>query len=1113
MKHFNQKLFNFHPLGGSTSKITVSVFIVYLFSVFIFLPTTVFGAAVIQASLQPSFEANLTNSIILQTGRGNPVFSRASTAYVQDWENLFRQAKSGEVRFEGARRVENLLSSTEDFSTVWVQTSLTVTANQIASPIGTNTADLFTTSGVGGQRVTQGSIVVNGTAVTYSVWIKGGTATNAKLLIYDGTAGATRIGQQVTLSTSWQRFSVTATNLVSGNNHYFYIYIDENVANGAGATAYVWGAQAENVTGQSNQNPSDYVSKGVLSSPYHGANVDGVKYFDRQNGNTVLSNVVTANTGAKISTNTLRGYLAEGARTNLALYSEQFDNAAWSQHAEGLTVSANNVVAPDGSMTAEKLVETADTTLHRRGQSIASSAGTLRRFSVYVKSAGRTKARGWSWAGGDTSQQTFNLSTVTATGGLNPTIQSVGNGWYRCSFDIPSANSTTVVFGPVDDTHVSTDAYLGDGSSGIYVWGAQIESAPFESSYIPTTSASATRSGDLLAYPTSGNIGEGAFSLYMEMNRKNNNGDSYPSKSPIQIGSYASNSMINFGGYSGTNLSLLVDFGTVWDVASNPFSITYNTPTKIALRLANNLTTFSSFKNGAKSADAVSGNAKTLNWAGSPSYIYIANSGTVDANQSINVKNVKIWPRALTDAQLTGMTKNTEYFSLQSIAPKTTIKTPPKSGLVGYWNFNDGAGAKAGDISGNGNTATLVGSPSWITGKLGKALNFNGSTNYATAGSSSSLNLSDTITISVWVKSPDWHPTASWRAIVDKSSYGIYVWPSSNILRFQLVLATTGIVTVDSGVLNTNQWYHVVGTYDKNAGANNFKIYVNGVLHDSSTQSNSIVAGNALNIGLYSGSYFNGIMDDLRIYNRALSVAEIQQLYKQNATQVNTSQNNFLTNGLVGLWSFNGKDMNWGTNKALDRSGNGNDGRLMNMSTTSSPTPGKIGSALNFRGISSGSYVSLGTSAILNPSNFTISAWIYPATTTVSYGYIYSNARDCCGTYNGIDLQYTNGVVVGGIWNGTAAYVYSTNQGTDIKWRHIVFSYDGAVLRVYVNGVLSNSANSTLGVGSPASYSTSIGGMGVAPGTYTFNGKIDDVRLYNRALSATEAKQLYNLGR
>lgn len=186
------------------------------------------------------------------------------------------------------------------------------------------------------------------------------------------------------------------------------------------------------------------------------------------------------------------GLLIEEQRTNLLTYSEDFSNAAWVK--TNSTVSSNVVVAPDGTLTGDKLIEDTSTSLHLTQQAITTSATTYT-VSVYAKEAGRTQFRFSSNFGMAPGAQ-FDLSAVTATvlGTTTlATITHVGNGWYRCT-----ATGTVSAGSDVTQILLGTgNSYTGDGTSGIYIWGAQLEAGAFPTSYIPTTSAQVTRSADI----------------------------------------------------------------------------------------------------------------------------------------------------------------------------------------------------------------------------------------------------------------------------------------------------------------------------------------------------------------------------------------------------------------------------------------------------------------------------------------------------------------------------------------------------------------------------------------------------------------------------------------
>jgi len=195
----------------------------------------------------------------------------------------------------------------------------------------------------------------------------------------------------------------------------------------------------------------------------------------------------------------------EEARTNLALYSEQFDNAAWPK--QNATVTANATTAPDGTTTADKLVEDATAGVsHRMYQTTASAFanGTTVTNSVFLKAAERT----WAYIRLELNDNTslnawFNLSTGaigTVQSGLTATITPFGNGWYRCTV----AGSVGTGASPAKNyflvgvtTADNTTNYTGNGTSGVFLWGAQLEAGAFATSYIPTVASTVTRSADV----------------------------------------------------------------------------------------------------------------------------------------------------------------------------------------------------------------------------------------------------------------------------------------------------------------------------------------------------------------------------------------------------------------------------------------------------------------------------------------------------------------------------------------------------------------------------------------------------------------------------------------
>jgi hypothetical protein len=184
--------------------------------------------------------------------------------------------------------------------------------------------------------------------------------------------------------------------------------------------------------------------------------------------------------------------------TNLCLRSETFENATWAKGS--VTVTSNALASPDGAVTADKLVETATTTTHVIAQNFTVVDATTYTFSVFVKAGERTRIRlrfGSSGSGGTFfGDCTFNLATgaIMSQSGVTAAIADVGSGWYRISAtDVTSGTALAPSLWLMDATSATT--YAGDGTSGLYLWGAQLEESSAPTGYVATTSAAVTALG------------------------------------------------------------------------------------------------------------------------------------------------------------------------------------------------------------------------------------------------------------------------------------------------------------------------------------------------------------------------------------------------------------------------------------------------------------------------------------------------------------------------------------------------------------------------------------------------------------------------------------------
>ena len=190
--------------------------------------------------------------------------------------------------------------------------------------------------------------------------------------------------------------------------------------------------------------------------------------------------------------------LVEPQRTNLQTYSEDFSNAVYIK--VGSTVTTNTTVSPDGTTTGDSLIEDTSTGLHTAAISAGQATSGDYTFSVFVKANGRTKfqlAEAFSIGGTVNFDLTAGTATTTAPA-KNGRIENYGNGWYKCSATWTfTALATTVLYlNLLNDA--GSNSYLGNGTSGVILWGAQLELSTHSTSYIPTTSASVTRNADVI---------------------------------------------------------------------------------------------------------------------------------------------------------------------------------------------------------------------------------------------------------------------------------------------------------------------------------------------------------------------------------------------------------------------------------------------------------------------------------------------------------------------------------------------------------------------------------------------------------------------------------------
>lgn len=498
-----------------------------------------------------------------------------------------------------------------------------------------------------------------------------------------------------------------------------------------------------------------------------------------------------------------------------------------------------------------------------------------------------------------------------------------------------------------------------------------------------------------------------------------------------------------------------------------------------------------------------------------------------------NIDDVRVYSRVLSSTDIALM------YAAGRSSLGVTARNALTSGLVGYWTFDGGdIGTSIADRSGNGFNGYLVGtnnstSTRKVPGRIGQAFSFGGqNTGGINLGNSASLTPSR-FTVAGWIYVTA--PQASTynyiysntrdNCLTGLSGIDFKVYTTNASLSGLICSGGTPHSVSLASAIATSTWTFVAFSYD----GSNLRLYKNGSA--VATQANTSDPGTA-SFNTYLGSMGNGNgtaytlggkLDDMRLYNRALSSTEIAQLYATGIpTAIGHSESanssGPLSSGLVGYWTFDGPNINWKTGTATDSSGSGNSASLVSFSTTTSPTQGKVGQGLKFNGSSYVRDASLDNGSF--PTNGTFSAWVNTSMIT-SDGQNFLDAYNATRSHVFVRLCSSGNGTCSGASSGNLVLqsAFQRSDGTfqmscsgismpTNAWVLVTVVWDttNAVGYVYLNG----SQVCTHAIGDPAWTPSQ---ESVYFGQSGYKGKMDDVRLYSRVLSAAEVKQLYQLGR
>jgi len=511
----------------------------------------------------------------------------------------------------------------------------------------------------------------------------------------------------------------------------------------------------------------------------------------------------------------------------------------------------------------------------------------------------------------------------------------------------------------------------------------------------------------------------------------------------------------------------------------------------------------------------VNGSGSTTPSVGTPlNLVNYFNLGYTDTNFLPNAifSDLRIYNASLSPTQIADI-YNSGRVSYQNVGSGVQSVFGDGEAPVAAWKMDEGTGTTTYDSAPQpygGNNGTISGA-TWQTEDMclsGKCLKFDGSDDVVTVPVISSTNTLSTNTVSFWIK-----PTSVTSSGIINLTSSAYVTVSSGALSAtgftSPIYYINGKATV-SPTLTTNTWTHVEIT------------------------TSTAISADTLTIGKANSLYTTGFLDEVIVYSYVRSAAQVKTDYNArgsikgssailSANIRNQSGGTPLSNGLVGYWKMD--ESSWtndcSTGTATDSSGNGYNAKSCpNGTGPTTPAAGKFGNALDLDGVND--YMQPPTLTYGSTSQITLATWVYLDGTAPSYTSYIGTAISCGGSLWSGGL--TAGVVGTGIYlpmnDGNCHYATGTAPSTG-GWHHIVGTYDGKKLRYFVDGAQSSTTQYCWGsCGTGTAETEYVGTHSLSTTQYIgtsswdpfghINGKMDEVRIYNRALSPAEVRQLYD---
>lgn len=415
----------------------------------------------------PSLLLDFSSQSYFLNGTGYAAFGASPGITFSRGTNATLIDSTGKLTFAPS----NMFTNSESFGNAsWTKTTATITANAIAAPDGTLTADKLVADGT---AATTHSVGVNATAqnavnYAYSLYVKAAELTQVALLLPATPFGTVQvIFDLTTVSTIGTTGSPLWTSIVAVGNGWYRIGIGAAATSTGTGLTQVRLAKAGSVT-------------------FDGNGTDGIYIWGAQIG------AVTYETAPRAYNST--------TPKNLLVRTEEFDTGSWSKAANA-SVTANATNDPNGYLNADKLVEDTATSGHFTFQGYVYTAAIPYTYSVYAKAAERQYVQIVYPAGsfGSALVAGFDLvnGTTVVSAAATSTITAVGNGWYRCSITATATTTTTSTNTQIriaNSLSSTASNYTGNGTSGIYIWGAQLSDSASLDPYVYNPSSTAVTS-------------------------------------------------------------------------------------------------------------------------------------------------------------------------------------------------------------------------------------------------------------------------------------------------------------------------------------------------------------------------------------------------------------------------------------------------------------------------------------------------------------------------------------------------------------------------------------------------------------------------------------------